>query len=399
MARGRFVLRALVDLAGIAGPITGAPPKKRRGDKDHKRILVFNWRDQRHDFAGGAEVYIHELSKRLVRDGNTVTMFCGSDGKGAPRHETIDGVNIVRRGGFYFVYVWAFFYYIFRFRGRFDLIIDCHNGIPFFTPLYAREPVICIVHHVHQEVFKTQMSKWPAKLACWLEAKLMPKAYEDSQYVAVSPSTKREMRELGIRGDIQLIYNGVDLDNLQPGEKSKQPLVIFLGRVQKYKSVDTLISAFRLVHKQLPRAELVIAGSGDADDGLKAMVKKHRMTSYVTFTGKVTPAEKISWFQKAWLMVNPSLMEGWGITTIEANACATPVIGSDVPGLRDSIKHDQTGKLVEYGNVQAFSKEIVSLLTNHDERRKLEGQAHVWAQQFHWDVSAKKLAKLVEARL
>jgi glycosyltransferase involved in cell wall biosynthesis len=396
--RGRFILRAFVDLIGIFAPITGNPKSDWHGNG--KRILVFNWRDQKHEYAGGAEVYIEELSKRLVAEGNLVTLFCGSDGNGAPRHETINGVHIVRRGGFWFVYIWAFLYYMLRFRKKYDLIIDCHNGIPFFTPLFAREPVICVVHHVHQEVFKQHLAKPLAKFACFLEAKIMPRAYNKSQFVAVSPSTRQEMQEtLGITADIQLIYNGIELDELKPGIKSEKPSVLFLGRLQTYKSVDVAIKAFKVVHTKLPQAELIIAGSGDADDNLKSLVKKENMNSYVKFTGKVTHEKKIQLLQSAWLMVNPSFMEGWGITTIEANACATPVVGSDVPGLRDSIKHLETGVLVPYGDSKKMATEITQLLYNHEVRQKLTANAIDWAQNFHWDISSNYLRELITQEL
>jgi len=72
------------------------------------RILIFNWRDTKHSWAGGAEEYIHQLAKRWVAMGHEVTVFSGNDGK-SPRHETLDGVQIIRRGGTYFVYVWGIF--------------------------------------------------------------------------------------------------------------------------------------------------------------------------------------------------------------------------------------------------------------------------------------------------
>ncbi|MBL8031937.1 MAG: glycosyltransferase, partial [Candidatus Doudnabacteria bacterium] len=148
----RFILRNLTDFFDLFAPIASLDIRRSMLSTNAKRILVFNWRDTTHLFAGGAETYIHELSRRWVEAGHEVTQFSGNDGQ-QPREEVIDGVQVIRRGGFYFVYVWAFLYYMFRFRGKFDLIIDCQNGIPFFTPFYAREQVYCLLHHVHQEVF------------------------------------------------------------------------------------------------------------------------------------------------------------------------------------------------------------------------------------------------------
>ena len=85
--RLRFVVRALVDFVGILAPM---PKYDVDVPKSGKRILVFNWRDHKHTYAGGAEVYIEELSKRWVKEGNHVTLFCGSDGRGAPRHQAAE---------------------------------------------------------------------------------------------------------------------------------------------------------------------------------------------------------------------------------------------------------------------------------------------------------------------
>lgn len=390
----RFLLRAAADFIGMAAPLKTYDVA---ATKSGKRILVFNWRDMRHEQAGGAEVYVHELAKRWVKEGNHVTLFCGSDGGDAPRHEEIDGINVIRRGGHYFVYVWAFLYYSIRFRGKFDLIVDCHNGIPFFTPLFTRLPVICVVHHIHQEVFKRHLPGPLATFACFLEAKVMPRAYKYSQYVTVSESTKHEMEDIGMISEkgIDIVYNGVDLSNLQPAKKAETPLIVFLGRLQAYKSVDVLIRAFSDVVRQRPDAKLVIAGAGEVESALKDLVRTLHLERSVSFAGKVSEQEKRTLFQRAWLMVNPSMKEGWGITTIEANACATPVIGSDVPGLRDSIVNGQTGELVPYGNVTTLADHIKTYLADEPRRVATETHAHKWAQKFRWDNSANKLYRLI----
>jgi glycosyltransferase involved in cell wall biosynthesis len=396
--RLRFVTRALTDLVGIFAPLkTYNVPTRPNG----KRILIFNWRDSRHTYAGGAEVYIEQLAQRWVKQGNHVTLFCGSDGRGAPRHEVKDGIVVIRRGGTYFVYVWAFIYYMLRMRGKYDIIVDCHNGIPFFAPFFARVPVICIVHHIHQDVFKQHLSKNMARFACWLENTLMPRAYKYSQYVAVSPSTKREMEELGLKStkDIEIVYNGVDLANLKPGKKTSHPSVIFMGRLQPYKSVDVLVRAFQDVRKDHPTAKLTIAGGGDALESLKAQAKDLQLDKHVTFTGKISEAKKREIFQNAWVMANPSMKEGWGITTIEANACATPVVGANVPGLRDSIVHGKTGALVPYGNHYELGRQLSWLLSDHGAREAMAKHAHEWAQKFHWDNSADQMFTIIEQEL
>lgn len=362
---------------------------------DGKRVLILNWRDTRHVFSGGAEVYVQELAKRMVSKGDYVTVFSGNDGK-SPRNEVIDGVNIIRRGGFYFVYPWAFVYYFTQFRGQYDIIIDCHNGIPFFTPLYVKEPVICVVHHIHQEIFKRLLPLPLAIFARFLERDVMPYVYKNINFVTVSESSKEEMIHYGMVGKgIEIVYNGVELKDFKPAQKSEVPMILYLGRLKAYKSIDVLITAFKILMDQAPDAFLVIAGSGEEEKHLKRLAEQLGTLDRIIFVGKVSEADKIDLLQKAWVMVNPSFMEGWGITTIEANACGTPVIAADVPGLRDSVKDFETGYLVSHGDTNGFAKRIISVIEDFKLRNKLSEKSIQWAQNFTWDKSVIKLSSIV----
>jgi glycosyltransferase involved in cell wall biosynthesis len=389
--RLRFFFRIFIDLRDAF--MRPAERTERAG----QRILILNWRDTRHMYSGGAEVYIHELAKRWVGEGHHVTLFCGSDGK-SRRNETVDGVRIIRRGGFYFVYIWAFLYYLLQFRGNYDLIIDCENGIPFFTPLYAREKIFLLIHHVHQEVFLTSL-KWPfSHLARFLEMTLMPLVYRKTQIITVSESSRHEIIEHGLtESDPIIIYNGIDHDAYQPGRPARFPLIVYVGRLKKYKNLPVLIHSFARINRALPQARLVIGGSGEELRSLKRLVKKLGLTETITFTGKLTEQEKIQLYQKAWVFVNPSLREGWGITSIEANACGTPVVASDVPGLRDSVRNPHTGFLVRYGDANAFAEKILQLLTDPRLRKRLRQGALSWANRFSWEYSAKQFLHVMTA--
>ncbi|MDD2807156.1 MAG: glycosyltransferase [Patescibacteria group bacterium] len=349
-----------------------------------KKILIFNWRDTKHKFAGGAEAYIQEMAKQWLKQGHYVTIFCGNDTT-CLRNEMVDGVQIIRRGGFYFVYFWAFIYYSLRFRGHYDVIIDCQNGIPFFTPLYSRKKIYCLMHHVHQEVFRQSLAKPLAIIASFLEKDLMPLVYRKIPFITVSNSSKEEIMELGLgQAGIEIVHPGVHLNDLKPGQKSVYPEILYLGRLKAYKSINVLLEAFKIVSEKIPNAKLVIAGSGEEDYKLKKLMTNLNLSDKVSFTGKVNEQQKISLLQKAWVLVNPSFMEGWGITTIEANACATPVIASDVPGLRDSVSNPHTGYLVEYGNRQEFADKMVELIINEKLRHSMMVQCLDWANKFDW---------------
>lgn len=364
--------------------------KKRSIAQTYKqRILVLNWRDTKHVYAGGAEIYVQEMAKEWVKHGNYVTIFCGNDRKN-PRREIIDGVEIIRRGGFYMVYFWAFVYYFTQFRKNYDVIVDCHNGIPFFAPIYAREPVFCLMHHVHQEVFTRYLNKPMAMLARFLEKDLMPFVYRNIKFITVSQSSKDDIEGLGLgEAGVEVIHPGVDLDILSAGVKSSVPTVLYLGRFKAYKSIDILLHAFKIVVQKMPDAELVLAGSGDEANKMKQLADELGISANVNFTGKVEEEEKINLLQSAWVAVNPSMMEGWGITTIEANACGTPVVASNVSGLRDSINNPHTGYLVKYGDIDAFAEKILQIMQNEELREKMNTEAVKWAENFEWKKTSK----------
>ena len=110
----------------------------------------------------------------------------------------------------------------------------------------------------------------------------------------------------------------------------------------------------------------------------------------VKFWGFVSEKKKIELMQKSWFAINPSFVEGWSITNIEANACGTPVIGSNVHGIKDSIIDKKTGFLFEYGNEKELSEKIKLLLKDAKLRKKMEKEAIKWSKNFSWEKSAQK---------
>ncbi|HVZ12497.1 MAG TPA: glycosyltransferase [Patescibacteria group bacterium] len=363
-------------------------PWKNQKNTRGLRILIFNWRDTKHMWAGGAEVYVHELAKQWVKEGNSVTLFCGNDRKSA-RNQTVDGVKVIRRGGFYTVYIWAALYYIFKFRKNFDVVVDSENGIPFFTPLFSTKPVLLLIHHVHQDVFISQMKFPLSYIGRFIEGKIMPFVYRNRTVITVSSSTKEEIVKNGIANEanIQIINPGIDLPS-RKYKKTTYPSVVYVGRLKAYKNIDVAIHAFKKILKRLKNAEFWIVGEGDMGDILRDIVVEQSLTKKVKFFGKVTNSKKIELMSKAWVAVQPSQVEGWGITVIEANACKTPVVASDTNGLRDSIIDTRTGLLARVGDVNEFAAALNKILTNKSFRNTTSKNAFEWAKQFNWKNSA-----------
>lgn len=362
-----------------------------------KSILILNWRDTRHVFAGGAEKYLHEMGKRWVLKGYRVTMFCGNDGRCAER-ESIDGIQIFRKGGTYTVYLWAIWYYYKYFRGKYDVILDCENGIPFFSPVYARKiKIFCVVFHVHQGVFRKYLWLPMAWLASFLEKDLMPYVYRKKKFVTISESTRMEMLAHGFTDTVEIVYPGTETHEIALYAKSEIPTILYLGRLKAYKSVDVLIRAYeKFREKYVSNSRLIIAGSGEEEVFLKELVNNLGLNDSVQFLGFVDEIHKVKLMSEAWVFVNPSMMEGWGLTVIDANACGTVVVASDVPGLRESVKHLETGILFRYGDEKMLSDVMHNLVISKEDRLQYEINARSWAEKFNWNVMADKFLKILE---
>jgi glycosyltransferase involved in cell wall biosynthesis len=367
---------------------------------NHLRVLILNWRDTKHVWAGGAEIYIQSIARRLSQSGHKVTMFCGNDGK-SPRNEVVENVQIIRRGGFYTVYFWAFVYYVFRLRNLFDIVIDCENGIPFLSPLYVRKPIFLLIHHVHRDVFVTHLIPPLAVVARTIEEILMPLLYRNRPIFTISNSSRAEVASLGISNpeEITIIHPGVVFPKPRRVAKTEFPSLCYVGRLKPYKNVDILIKAFAQIQKEFPKAQLSIAGFGESEFELKKLVRTLSLEKSVHFLGKISESEKEEIYAKNWLAVQPSMIEGWGITVIEANTLGTPVVAADVKGLRDSVVNHVTGVLVPSRNISALSECIAHLFKNPKLLQKYGKAAKERSKQFSWDHSAQQVEAAIVRHL
>lgn len=372
------------------------PHKSPKSNKGRLNILIFNWRDTKHKWSGGAETYIHEIAKRWVEDGNSVTIFCGNDYK-SKKNETVNGVYIMRRGGFYTMYAWAAVYYVLKLRGKYDVIVDSENGIPFFTPLFARKPIILLIHHVHQDIFVSHMKFPLSYIGKFIEGKLMPFVYRNKTVVTVSNSSRDEIVKLGIaKGkSIEIINPGI---NIQKNRKSKtkHPTFVYLGRLKPYKNIDIAIKAFAKVSKIYKNAQFFIVGDGESRLQLETLTKTLRLENKVTFFGKVSEKEKVNILARSWIAIQPSTVEGWGITVIEANMCGVPVIASNTNGLRDSIDDGKTGLLFKVKSIQQLAENMRFLTKNKKLRKEMSQRAFLWSKKYSWDAASFNLFSIAQ---
>ncbi len=365
------------------------------------RILIVNWQDIKNPLAGGAEVHLHEVFSRIARRGHDVTLYCSSF-PGAPREENINGIRVIREGGRHLFNFRFLFTYLTRFkRERFDIVIDDMNKIPFFTPVFVKQPIYGVTHHLFGTSIFLEVNIILAAYVFFME-RLAVQLYKSRRipFIVGSPSTLAELQHERFP-DVALVNYGVDhvLHTTAGAVKSPTPLIGYFGRLKKYKSVDQLLQALPVVIQQVPGLKVVIVGEGDDKPRLEAMTSQLGLSHVVEFTGFVSEKKKVELLQQMWFKVTTSSKEGWGLTVLEANACGTPVIASNVQGLRDAVKDNETGLLYPYGDVRDLSAKILSLLTDHQLRTRLTAGAIAWAKEFDWEIAAEQTMELLEKRV
>lgn len=365
------------------------------------KILVLNWQDVKNPLGGGAEVHLHEIFSRIVNMGHEVTLLC-STFPNAIGEEKIGGIRIIRRGTRNFFNFIVPIVYLLKFRHEhFDIVVDDINKIPLYTPFYVRKPIVAILHHFFGRTIFKEVGPIPA-LYVYLSEKLVRPVYSRVCFAVVSESTKAEMEAAGFRPEqLTIVKNCVDHSLYHPAQvpKSPVPLMGYLGRLKKYKSIDHLLKAFAIVHQHVPDARLVLVGEGDDRPRLERLVDELGLRDVIQLTGYVSNAEKAEFLRKMWFVVNPSSKEGWGVTVIEANTCGVPCIASNVPGLRDSVLDGDTGLLYEYGNIQELAQKMLLLIQTDDLRERLRQGAQAWAKTFDWNREAEKMVALLRSVL
>jgi len=305
---------------------------------------------------------------------------------GAPAEEVIDGVRVIRRGG-----AMTFNYTVWRHLNRWcdehriDAVLDDSNKIAFFSPWTCDRPVVLQLHHLFgRAVFRE--TSWPLGLYVLLFEKIMPWCYRNTAVLTGSASSREELKHKGFR-NVDIAPEGVDpKESVIDDPPARDPnLLLYVGRVKRYKGLDTLLHALALLRAQRPAIRLCIAGSGDDVPRLKTLAVSLGIADAVDFAGFVSARRKAELYHEASVVLNSSRKEGWGLTSIEGNACGAPVVATDVPGLCDSVRDGETGFLVPFGDAPAFADAVGRLLDDPVLWKTFSDNGRRWAAAHTWE--------------
>jgi glycosyltransferase involved in cell wall biosynthesis len=352
------------------------------------RLLLVNWQDIENPQGGGAEIHLHEIFGRLARLGHEITLLCGG-WPGCPPRARIHGMSIHRVGTRGTFAAKAYRYFRTQLSAApWDLVLEDINKIPLYTPLWTRSRTAALVPHLFGG---TAFLELPAPLAAavWLSERPLGRVYRNVAFEAISESTRDDLVARGIpRANIEVIYPGIDTSSYTPlaGTRAPRPMFAYLGRLKKYKGVHHVIDAFARMNMR--DATLEIAGAGDYRPALEQQARSLDLGERVRFLGRISEAEKLALLRRAWGLVFASPKEGWGITNLEAAACGTPVVASNSPGIRESVRHGETGFLVAHGDAPAMAAAMDRLAASCALVDELGDRARRFAESFTWERAA-----------
>jgi glycosyltransferase involved in cell wall biosynthesis len=364
-------------------------------------LLAVNFRDPAHPEAGGAELHLEEILLEGVRRGHRVT-WLASGFPGAALEAEHRGIRVVRRGSW-----WNFNWIVPGvLRREFsspapDLVIEDINKVPCFTPWWTRAPVGTIVPHLFGTTAFREASL-PVALYVLLLEWLIPWCYRGSRFLVISESTRDDLVARGIPRDrIEVVHCGLDHETyrLDGTPKDSAPTILYVGRLRRYKGVDWVIRVMPRILARLKSARLIVLGDGPDRARLAAELERTGTAGAVSFLGFVPGSEKARQMRAAWVLVQPSPKEGWGLTVVEAGASGTAVVAADSPGLRDSVRRDETGLLVPFGDDAALANALARVLEDAGLRTRLAEAGVHWAARFTWpDCARRSLDALLVAR-
>lgn len=359
------------------------------------RVAFLVWRDTGHPEGGGSELFVERMAEHLATTGWDVTL-CTAAYPGAARDEVRNGVTIHRRGRRLTVYPRGLLYLLGGGR-RADVIVDVQNGLPFFAPLVRRRGIVNLVHHVHREQWQIIFPGAFGRVGWWIESRIAPLLYRRHRYVTVSEATRRELAALGVEpARVDIVRNG--LDDPAPAVRASRadvPTICVLGRLVPHKRVEHALDAAAQARPVLPDLRVEVVGEGWWHDTLAARTAELGLTEAVTFHGHLPDDERDAVLDRSWLLLAPSVKEGWGIAIMEAAAHGVPAIAyRSAGGVVESIVDGETGWLVE--DEAELQKRVEELLLDPVLRDDMAAKARARAAEFDWGTSCRRFAELVE---
>lgn len=334
---------------------------------------------------GGIARVVHDLSKRLIKDGHEVTVVTYKDGD-APEYEDDKGVKVYRVNN-YMINPSNFIDWVMQLNfnmiakaneiimreGTFD-VIHAHDWLVAYSAKTLKNsydiPIVSTIHAteagrnsgIHDEVQRyINDTEWLL-------------TYESSEVIVNSHYMKEELQRLfGLPYEkINVVPNGVNITAFNGVERDyefrrqyaadNEKIILFMGRLVYEKGIQHLISAMPKILENYHDSKLIIAGKGGMIEELKAQVEHMGIGHKVYFTGYLNAKQVAKMYKCADIAVFPSTYEPFGIVALEAMLAGVPTVVSDIGGLNEIVEHGVNGMKSYAGNPNSLADSILALL-------------------------------------
>ncbi|SCL75219.1 GDP-mannose-dependent alpha-(1-6)-phosphatidylinositol monomannoside mannosyltransferase [Methanoculleus chikugoensis] len=250
-------------------------------------------------------------------------------------------------------------------------------------------PHILSVHGTDVNIAaKNRVLGWVTRIVTRNSGKILTNStYTRELFVSIDPSAESKIEVIPMGVDVELFQNPL---NGNPKEKSGDPYILYIGRLIDWKGLEYLIDAFAIVSRRIPGAKLIIGGEGPEEEQLKQQVKDLGLNDSVRFVGLIKSSDLSRYYHEAAVFVLPSIQaegqtEGLGVVLLEAMACGTPVVGSNVGGIPDIIQDEWNGYLVQERSPSELAERIIALLENQTVREQFkENGLQTIYEHFSW---------------
>ncbi len=362
------------------------------------KIQIVSWRDPQSPKAGGAEVCLREISRRLIGQfGHEVAWFAPRF-EGSTPSEHLDGIHIERRGTA--VHLEALRRFIGKRRQPADLYLEDYHGVTLGLRWFLKKPHVVLVHEVAGPIW-LEMWKFPASYVGFGLEKVALRFLRHAHFIAVSPSTKADLVAHGIPPEnVSAISEGSDIParSAAIAREGRASRFVFVGRICKMKRVDLVLEAFALHVRRHPASRLALVGTMDEAfrPALERQLRELGIEGSVDLKGRVSQEAKAELLATSLALVSGSMREGFGLIVVEAASQGTPSLTFEVNGYRDLIESGVNGFMVPFPDVAAMARRMNDLLTMDAARYgALCGACLAAATQYSWDRTAADVSEIL----
>jgi len=356
---------------------------------------------------GGMELWTQKIAEQLVKRGHDVTVYAYKTSS-CRNSESRNGLTIKRVGPF-----WVDRTHSYVLRGaslgvglpphllaeKYDVYLPTYSPL-LLCKMLKRGPVVPIWHGYYGLSYSRHAKGAVKGLARYLVERTALAQRVDA-LIAVSNQLREVLMKMNQELDseeVHVVYGGVDLNEIDSVDnvESKEQ-ICFIGRFEYDKCPHHVVEAFKMINKDFPQLRLVMVGGGSMLQNVKEMVgQQPQLRDRVEFTGYLFGDEKIRIMKESLLLVRPSIMDAWPLTTLEALACKTPFVAYDIPPIREQNEYAEGGLIVDEGDVKGLADAVKVLIKEPGLAQKMGMMGRKSTEEtFTWERSVEKLEKVL----